>query len=184
MKKSYYDILEVNKNASPEVIEKTYKVLVKKYHPDIQETDKKAFFTQKLKDINKAYDTLSDIEKRKQYDMQLEELEKEVKETSYEQKVHEPEVINTNSNMNYDKSLQKINNSFALASFICSMVGLLIFGIPCGVAAIVTGILGLVKFDSEKEKNKWMAIVGLVVGIFDFIIVAMYNVIRTSSSLL
>ena len=98
-----------------------------------------------------------------------------------EEKVYQAEVVNQNANT---QNMQKINNSFALASFICSMVGLLIFGIPCGVAAIVTGILGLVKFDSEKEKNKWMAIVGLVVGIFDFIIVAMYNVMRTSSSLL
>ncbi len=100
---------------------------------------------------------------------------------SQEEKVYQAEVVNQNANT---QNMQKINNSFALASFICSMVGLLIFGIPCGVAAIVTGILGLVKFDSEKEKNKWMAIVGLVVGIFDFIIVAMYNVMRTSSSLL
>ena len=100
---------------------------------------------------------------------------------SQEEKVYQAEVVNQNANT---QNMQKINNSFALASFICSIVGLLIFGIPCGVAAIVTGILGLVKFDSEKEKNKWMAIVGLVVGIFDFIIVAMYNVMRTSSSLL
>lgn len=100
---------------------------------------------------------------------------------SQEEKVYQAEVVNQNANT---QNMQKINNSFALASFICSMVGLLIFGIPCGVAAIVTGILGLVKFDSGKEKNKWMAIVGLVVGIFDFIIVAMYNVMRTSSSLL
>ena len=98
-----------------------------------------------------------------------------------EEKVYQAEVVNQYTNT---ENTQKINNSFALASFICSMVGLLIFGIPCGVAAIVTGILGLVKFDSEKEKNKWMAIVGLVVGIFDFIIVAIYNVMRTSSSLL
>ena len=100
---------------------------------------------------------------------------------SQEEKVYQAEVVNQNANT---QNMQKINNSFALASFICSMVGLFMFGIPCVVAAIVTGILGLVKFDSEKEKNKWMAIVGLVVGIFDFIIVAMYNVMRTSSSLL
>ena len=33
--KNYYEILEVNKKASKEVIEKAYKVLVKKYHPDL-----------------------------------------------------------------------------------------------------------------------------------------------------
>ena len=35
--KNYYEILEINENASQEVIEKVYKVLVKKYHPDLQE---------------------------------------------------------------------------------------------------------------------------------------------------
>ena len=34
--KNYYEILEVSQNASPEVIEKAYKALVKKYHPDLQ----------------------------------------------------------------------------------------------------------------------------------------------------
>ena len=34
MEKNYYDILEINRNASPEIIEKAYKTLVKKYHPD------------------------------------------------------------------------------------------------------------------------------------------------------
>ena len=63
------------------------------------------------------------------------------------------------------------------------MVGLLIFGIPCGIAAIVTGIIGLVKFDSVNEKNRWMAIVGLIVGIFDFVIVVMYNTMKISSLL-
>ena len=35
--KNYYEILEVNENASKEVIDKAYKVLAKKYHPDLQE---------------------------------------------------------------------------------------------------------------------------------------------------
>ena len=34
--KNYYEILEVDKKASPEIIEKSYKVLAKKYHPDLQ----------------------------------------------------------------------------------------------------------------------------------------------------
>ena len=36
LEENYYEILEVNKNASPEIIEKAYKTLVKKYHPDLQ----------------------------------------------------------------------------------------------------------------------------------------------------
>ena len=38
--KNYYDILEVNRRASKEVIEKAYKVLVKKYHPDLYTGEK------------------------------------------------------------------------------------------------------------------------------------------------
>ena len=41
MKKNYYDMLQINKNASPEIIEKAYKVLVKKYHPDLQTEENK-----------------------------------------------------------------------------------------------------------------------------------------------
>ena len=41
MEENYYDILEVSKNASPEIIEKAYKTLVKKYHPDLQKNEEK-----------------------------------------------------------------------------------------------------------------------------------------------
>lgn len=69
MEKNYYDILEVNKNASQEIIDRAYKVLVKKYHPDLQ-TDPvmKSQCEEKLKEINEAYETLSDEQKRKEYD--------------------------------------------------------------------------------------------------------------------
>lgn len=71
MKKNYYEILEIDLNASPEIVEKAYKTLVKKYHPDLQNGDKKAKYEEKLKVINKAYETLSDPEKRKAYDESL-----------------------------------------------------------------------------------------------------------------
>lgn len=71
MKENYYDILEINKNASPEIIEKAYKTLVKKYHPDLQENDLKIKYEEKIKKINEAYEVLSDSEKRKNYDFNL-----------------------------------------------------------------------------------------------------------------
>lgn len=71
MSKNYYEILEVDKNASPEVIEKAYKALVKKYHPDLQEEKNKALAEEKIKLINEAYDTLSNSELRLKYDEQL-----------------------------------------------------------------------------------------------------------------
>ncbi len=47
MEQNYYEILEVNKNASPEIIEKAYKTLVKKYHPDLQQDENKNKYEKK-----------------------------------------------------------------------------------------------------------------------------------------
>ena len=66
------EILEVNENASKEVIEKVYKVLAKKYHPDLQTTpEEKEKAEEKMKEINEAYSILSDTEKRRKYDLEL-----------------------------------------------------------------------------------------------------------------
>ena len=71
MEKNYYEILQVDKNASSEIIEKAYKTLVKKYHPDLQENNLKENYEEKIKKINEAYEILSDEEKRKNYDLNL-----------------------------------------------------------------------------------------------------------------
>ena len=69
--KNYYDILEVSQKASKEVIEKAYKALVKKYHPDLQPPDKKKEAEDKIKIINEAYSILSDETKRAEFDRKL-----------------------------------------------------------------------------------------------------------------
>ncbi len=66
--KNYYEILEVDRNASQEVIEKAYKTLAKKYHPDLQQGGNNQESAEKMKMINDAYDTLSNSFKRAQYD--------------------------------------------------------------------------------------------------------------------
>ena len=68
MQKNYYEILQVDKSASPEIIEKVYKLLVKEYHPDLQSGELKTKYEEKLKLINEAYDVLSDPVKRSEYD--------------------------------------------------------------------------------------------------------------------
>lgn len=82
---NYYEILEVSKNASKEIIEKAYKVLAKKYHPDLQQDEnKKQIAEQKMKLINEAYEVLSDDEKRKNYDLELEEQAITIERQRYE----------------------------------------------------------------------------------------------------
>lgn len=65
MAKSYYDILGVSKRASDDDIKKAYRKLVRKYHPDV---NKDADADQKMGEINNAYETLKDPQKRAQYD--------------------------------------------------------------------------------------------------------------------
>lgn len=64
-KKDYYEVLGVSKDASQEEIKKAYRVLAKKYHPDVS-TDPNA--TEKFAEIQGAYDCLSDPDKRANYD--------------------------------------------------------------------------------------------------------------------
>ncbi len=73
--RNYYEILEVNSKASKEVIEKAYKVLVRKYHPDLYTGEKQQYAEKKIKEINEAYKILSDEFLREQYDMELEKEE-------------------------------------------------------------------------------------------------------------
>ncbi len=70
--KTLYEILEVSENASPEIIEKAYKTLAKKYHPDLQEEANKSRAEAMMKKINEAYDVLGNEEKRKTYNAELE----------------------------------------------------------------------------------------------------------------
>jgi len=65
--KDYYEILNVSKDASLDEIKAAYRKLAKKYHPDLNPNDKEA--EQKFKEINEAYEVLSDPEKRRRYDM-------------------------------------------------------------------------------------------------------------------
>ena len=65
-KRDYYEVLGVEKNADDAAIKKAYRVLAKKYHPDVNPGDAEA--EKKFKEASEAYAILSDPEKRQQYD--------------------------------------------------------------------------------------------------------------------
>jgi len=64
--KDYYNILGVNRNASEREIKQAYRKLARQYHPDVNPGDKSA--EEKFKQINEAYEVLTDKENRKKYD--------------------------------------------------------------------------------------------------------------------
>ncbi len=68
--KNYYEILGVSKTASQDEIKSAYRKLAKQYHPDFHPNDAAA--AEKFKEINEANAVLSDEQKRKQYDYELE----------------------------------------------------------------------------------------------------------------
>ena len=65
-KRDYYEVLGVSKDASEDEIKKAFRRQAKKYHPDLNPGDKQA--EQKFKEVNEAYDVLSDKSKRTRYD--------------------------------------------------------------------------------------------------------------------
>lgn len=107
MSKNYYDILQVNQNASPEIIEKAYKTLAKKYHPDLQPEENKKQAEEILKDINEAYKILSNPISKANYDNSLKE--NYISEEDYENLYNQNEVLKNKLNNIYQKE-KNINN--------------------------------------------------------------------------
>ena len=66
----YYEILGVERDASPEQIKKAYRKLARELHPDVAGADGE----EKFKDVARAYEVLSNREKREQYDLGVDQV--------------------------------------------------------------------------------------------------------------
>ena len=60
----FYEVLQVSPNADPELIQRVFRLLARRYHPDNQRTGNATLFRQ----LHEAYTVLSDAERRAQYD--------------------------------------------------------------------------------------------------------------------
>ena len=66
--KDYYKILQIHPEASQEVLNTAYRTLVRQYHPDVYHTRLKSRMTEKMQEINEAYQVLSSEPSRAEYD--------------------------------------------------------------------------------------------------------------------
>lgn len=69
--KDHYRILQVTRDAEPEVIERAYKALSLKYHPDRRPAEESLKATREMQRINEAYAVLKDPARRRKYDATL-----------------------------------------------------------------------------------------------------------------
>jgi len=67
--RDYYEVLEVHPKARLEIIEKAYRVLARHYHPDLHPAERQVWAEAMMKELNEAYQTLKDPERRAAYDL-------------------------------------------------------------------------------------------------------------------
>lgn len=122
--KNYYEILEISQKASQDIIDKIYKVQVKKYHPDLQSSPEgKAKCEAKIKEINEAYEVLGNKEKRAEYDEELAKIaEQKNSSTINHQTVQNQTNTSTSSNtaQHVYKTATPSNNSQTQSSTVNS----------------------------------------------------------------
>lgn len=99
---NYYELLEVSKNASNEVISKVFKYHIKKNHPDLFEGKEKEEAEVRVKILNEAYEVLSNPERRRKHDEKLAEDER------LKNSVKDEEINNLSIEKNY--LLHRIDN--------------------------------------------------------------------------
>lgn len=130
--KNFYEVLEVSENASQEVIDKAYRTLAKKYHPDIQPTDKLFWAESKLKELNEAYEVLSNPNSRQNYDLKIglssnENFELYSENARLKQELEQEKIKNaSNDYESKKKKNKKLSDNFNSVSSYFQTIGSLI----------------------------------------------------------
>lgn len=110
--KNYYDELEVSQTASKEVIQKVYKILAKKYHPDTTLELNRHLAEEKFKKISEAYEVLSDDTKRQKYDLELKTSNKTVPYEDYLIVIRQKELLQQQLHLLKNKYNSSVNSNF------------------------------------------------------------------------
>lgn len=144
--KNYYQILQVDKNASPSVITKVYRYLIKESHPDLySDEDDKEIAEIRIKELNEAYEVLSNPDLRKKYNDELEtknqdmqqyikKLEQELailkKEESYNKYINEDYSSDESLNQNPTQNINDVNYTYAYIKYLFQKIlGIILLGI-------------------------------------------------------
>ena len=157
--KNYYEILEVNENASKEVIDKAYKVLAKKYHPDLQEEKNKKAAEEKIKSLNEAYD--AKIARLKQEEENRKQVEHQNyvnnisnvyarQYTNIQREAEKHNAMNKQFKKEYNKELRKLR----LQGFIRKVIdfwGIAVFIAVCAAFALICFIIYKIP-----ATNRWL----------------------------
>ncbi len=109
MEKDYYKLLEIDRNASPEIIEKAYKTLAKKYHPDLQDELNKKKSEEIFKQINEAYQTLSDPISKANYDQTL--ANNDISQDKYDEMYKQNQILKNKLNDLQSKQYSQPTNT-------------------------------------------------------------------------
>lgn len=152
-----YEILEVSEKASDEVIEKAYKVLAKKYHPDLQTPENKKSAEEKMKQLNDAYSTLSDKNKRAEYDAglaklrQREEIQKQntVASSNVQTRIvytNNPNIKNQTNNVRYTNqyNYSEIRRQYEKENLRAKLINLRDICISVLIILAIIGVLWLI----------------------------------------
>ena len=166
--KNYYEILEVDENASQEMIEKAYRILARRYHPDVQPIEKTYWAEEEFKKVSEAYYVLSDKERRIVYDFENGFTGKSPNyEEMYKNLYSKQETLKENVDTSDSASSEKKGNK---SSFISS-----VFDFKSYASSIKIFVKNQ-KQKSKQERSTDFKALGLTIIIMAILLIIAFNV--------